>query len=104
MLFHFFLLYIAELPYHTEEFKEVLSEDIVNMSEEEFEQIFTDTAIEFRNVSFSYDNTDNYILENINLKIKKGENIGIIGGIGSGKTSLISLIPKFYEVTKGEFL
>ena len=84
--------------------KEVLSEDIVNMSEEEFEQIFTDTAIEFRNVSFSYDNTDNYILENINLKIKKGENIGIIGGIGSGKTSLISLIPKFYEVTKGEIL
>lgn len=84
--------------------KEVLSEDIVNMSEEEFEQIFTDTAIEFRNVSFSYDNTDNYILENVNLKIKKGENIGIIGGIGSGKTSLISLIPKFYEVTKGEIL
>ena len=84
--------------------KEVLSEDIVNISEEEFEQIFTDTAIEFRNVSFSYDNTDNYILENINLKIKKGENIGIIGGIGSGKTSLISLIPKFYEVTKGEIL
>lgn len=84
--------------------KEVLSEDVVNMSEEEFERIFTDTVIEFKNVSFSYDNTDNYILENINLKIKKGENIGIIGGIGSGKTSLIALIPKFYEVTKGEVL
>lgn len=84
--------------------KEVLSEDVVNMSEEEFERIFTDTVIEFKNVSFSYDNTDNYILENINLKIKKGENIGIIGSIGSGKTSLIALIPKFYEVTKGEVL
>lgn len=84
--------------------KEVLSEDVVNMSEEEFERIFTDTVIEFKNVSFSYDNTDNYILENVNLKIKKGENIGIIGGIGSGKTSLIALIPKFYEVTKGEVL
>lgn len=84
--------------------KEVLSEDVINMSEEEFERIFTDTVIEFKNVSFSYDNTDNYILENINLKIKKGENIGIIGGIGSGKTSLIALIPKFYEVTKGEVL
>lgn len=84
--------------------KEVLFEDITNMSEEEFEKIFTDTIIEFKNVSFSYDNTDNYILENINLKIKKGENIGIIGGIGSGKTSLIALIPKFYEVTKGEVL
>lgn len=84
--------------------KEVLFEDVINMSEEEFERIFTDTVIEFKNVSFSYDNTDNYILENVNLKIKKGENIGIIGGIGSGKTSLIALIPKFYEVTKGEIL
>lgn len=84
--------------------KEVLFEDVSNMSEEEFEKVFTDTVIEFKNVSFSYDKTDNYILENINLKIKKGENIGIIGGIGSGKTSLIALIPKFYEVTKGEVL
>ena len=84
--------------------QEVLLEDVINMSEEEFERIFTDTVIEFKNVSFSYDNTDNYILENVNLKIKKGENIGIIGGIGSGKTSLIALIPKFYEVTKGEVL
>lgn len=84
--------------------KEVLFENIDNLSEEEFEKIFTDTVIEFKNVSFSYDNTDNYILENINLKIKRGENIGIIGGIGSGKTSLIALIPKFYEVTKGEIL
>ncbi|WP_412323191.1 ABC transporter ATP-binding protein [Fusobacterium varium] len=84
--------------------KEVLFEDITNISEEEFEKIFTDTIIEFKNVSFSYDNTNNYILENINLKIKRGENIGIIGGLGSGKTSLIALIPKFYEVTKGEIL
>lgn len=84
--------------------KEVLFENIDNLSEEEFEKIFTDTIIEFKNVSFSYDNTNNYILENINLKIKRGENIGIIGGIGSGKTSLIALIPKFYEVTKGEIL
>lgn len=84
--------------------KEVLFENIDNLSEEEFEKIFTDTVIEFKNVSFSYDNTNNYILENINLKIKRGENIGIIGGIGSGKTSLIALIPKFYEVTKGEIL
>ena len=84
--------------------KEVLFENIDNLSEEEFEKIFTDTVIEFKSVSFSYDNTDNYILKNINLKIKRGENIGIIGGIGSGKTSLIALIPKFYEVTKGEIL
>lgn len=84
--------------------KEVLSENVENISQEEFEKIYTDTIIEFKDLSFSYDGTDNYILENINLKIKRGENIGIIGGIGSGKTTLISLIPKFYQATKGELL
>ena len=84
--------------------KEILSENIENMSQEEFEKLVTDDIIEFKNLSFSYDGTDKYILENINLKIKRGENIGIIGGIGSGKTTFISLIPKFYEATKGELL
>ena len=73
------------------------------MSQEEFEKLVTDDIIEFKNLSFSYDGTDKYILENINLKIKRGENIGIIGGIGSGKTTFISLIPKFYEATKVNF-
>lgn len=84
--------------------KEILSENIENISQEEFEKLVTDDIIEFKNLSFSYDGTDKYILENINLKIKRGENIGIIGGIGSGKTTFISLIPKFYEATKGELL
>ena len=84
--------------------KEILSENIENMSQEESEKLVTDDIIEFKNLSFSYDGTDKYILENINLKIKRGENIGIIGGIGSGKTTFISLIPKFYEATKGELL
>lgn len=84
--------------------KEILSENIENMSQEEFEKLVTDDIIEFKNLSFSYDGTDKYILEDINLKIKRGENIGIIGGIGSGKTTFISLIPKFYEATKGELL
>ncbi|MBP6062665.1 MAG: ABC transporter ATP-binding protein [Fusobacteriaceae bacterium] len=60
--------------------------------------------IEFKNVSFSYSKKEPYILENINFKINKGETVSIIGGIGSGKTTLISLIPRFYEVTKGEIL
>lgn len=57
--------------------------------------------IEFKDVEFSYD-SNNIILENINLKIKKGEHIGIIGSTGSGKTSLINLIPRFYDVTSGK--
>lgn len=58
--------------------------------------------IEFKNVSFSYNNSKQYSLENISLSINKGETIGIIGGTGSGKSTLVNLIPRFYESTEGE--
>lgn len=61
--------------------------------------------IEFRNVNFSYSNDMNRLsLKDINLKIKSGEMVGIIGGTGSGKTSLIQLLPRLYDVTSGEVL
>ncbi len=61
--------------------------------------------IEFRNVDFSYiDDDEKLALKNINIKIKSGETIGIIGGTGDGKTSLVNLIPRLYDVTKGELL
>lgn len=58
-------------------------------------------AIEFDNVSFRYAGAAADSLENINLKIKKGETIGIIGSTGCGKTTLVSLIPRFYDCTEG---
>jgi len=61
-----------------------------------------DGSIEFKNVSFSYiNNKDKECLKNINLKIKSGETIGIIGGTGSGKSSLVNLIPRLYDATEG---
>lgn len=60
--------------------------------------------IEFRNVSFSYPGSKQTILKNINLTIHSGETIGIMGATGCGKTSLINLIPRFYDVTSGEIL
>ncbi len=51
---------------------------------------------------FSYDKSDRYVLEDIDFKIKRGESIGVIGGIGSGKSTLVSLIPRFFDVVKGE--
>ncbi len=62
-------------------------------------------SIEFKNVSFSYvDNKKKECLKNINLSIKSGETVGIIGGTGSGKSSLVNLIPRLYDVTEGSLL
>lgn len=59
--------------------------------------------IEFKNVSFSYIKDKNKLcLENINLKVESGQTIGIIGGTGSSKSSLVQLIPRLYDVTEGE--
>ena len=60
--------------------------------------------IEFKNVSFSYKDSNEYSLKDINLTINKNETIGIIGGTGSGKSTLINLIPRFYDASKGQVL
>ncbi len=57
--------------------------------------------IEFKNVSFSYGENAKYAVKNLSLKIMPGETIGIIGGTGSGKSSIINLIPRFYDATLG---
>lgn len=62
-------------------------------------------AISFRNVSFRYpDATGRPVLRDINLEVKRGETIAVIGSTGSGKTSLVNLIPRFYDATEGEVL
>ncbi len=61
-----------------------------------------DGSIEFENVDFAYSSkADESVLQNINLKISSGETLGIIGATGSGKTSLVSLIPRLYDTTEG---
>ena len=81
---------------------EVLDEqtDIKNSSSPIYEVENGD--IEFENVNFKYsDSADKLCLENINIKIKSGETIGIIGGTGSSKTTLVQLIPRLYDVSSG---
>lgn len=58
-------------------------------------------AVRFDNVSFSYHDNSEYALENISFTAEKGQTIGIIGGTGSGKSTLINLIPRFYDTSKG---
>ena len=62
----------------------------------------SDIAVEFDNVSFTYDGSGESSLEGVSFKAKKGETIGIIGSTGSGKTTLVNLIPGFYRPTEGK--
>ena len=84
---------------------EVLNEkpDITNPENPVME--VADGSIEFRHVDFSYKkNAKEPVLKDINLKIRSGETIGILGGTGSGKSSLVSLLSRLYDVTKGSVL
>ena len=60
--------------------------------------------VEFKNVSFKYPDASDYVLENISFKANKGDTIAIIGSTGCGKSTLINLIPRFYDTTDGEVL
>ncbi len=71
-----------------------------NLSDEASEK--SDKFIEFKNVTLKYKNAGDASLSDINFSVKRGETIGIIGGTGSGKTSLVSLLPHFYDSTSGD--
>ena len=60
--------------------------------------------IEFKKVSFKYPDADEYILKDITFKVNKGETVAFIGSTGSGKSTLVNLLPRFYDVTEGEIL
>lgn len=61
-------------------------------------------TVEFKNVSFKYPDASEYVLKNISFKVNKGETVAFIGSTGSGKSTLINLIPRFYDATEGEVL
>lgn len=61
-------------------------------------------TVEFKNVSFKYEDADEYLLKNISFKANKGETVAFIGSTGSGKSTLINLVPRFYDATDGEVL
>lgn len=63
-----------------------------------------DGEVEFRNVSFRYPDADGYVIRDISFSAKKGETVAIIGSTGCGKSTVINLIPRFYDVTEGEVL
>lgn len=86
-----------------ERINEVLERD-VNIKEGSVSEGKEQGTVEFKNVSFRYPHASEDELSNINFKIEKGQTLAIIGATGSGKTTLISLIPRFYDATDGEVL
>ena len=72
-----------------------------NLKENKTDEIGT---VEFKDVSFKYPDADEYLLRNISFKAEKGETIAFIGSTGSGKSTLINLVPRFYDATEGEVL
>lgn len=83
---------------------EVLDEEI-SIKDGDFSGTTKEKGIvEFKNVSFKYPDADEYLLKNISFKVNQGETIAFIGSTGSGKSSLINLVPRFYDVTEGEVL
>lgn len=73
-------------------------------SEEAIELRHPRGDVEFKNVSFRYNNTGDYVLKNISLTVHPGEYVALVGSSGVGKTTLLSLIPRFYDVNEGEVL
>ena len=86
-----------------ERINEVLERD-VNIKEGNVSEGREQGTVEFKNVSFRYPHASEDELSNISFKINKGQTLAIIGATGSGKTTLISLIPRFYDATEGEVL
>ena len=68
------------------------------------DKVETDVAVSFENITFRYGASPEPSLEDIDVTVKRGQTVGIIGGTGSGKTSLVNLIPRFYDVEKGRVL
>ena len=104
MMLSFVFVMIIMAQSSAERIIEVIDEEPTIKDNEKSIKEVKDGSIKFENVSFQYSDEqkdDKFALENINLDIKAGETIGIIGGTGSSKSTLVQLIPRLYDVTKG---
>ncbi len=105
MMFAMILIFVSRALASAKRILEVLEEDSDFIDCDDCITEFDLTgAIEFKNVYFSYEQDGNYVLNDISFKVNSGERVGIIGSTGSGKTTLINLIPRLYDVSEGEIL
>ncbi|MCK5761906.1 MAG: ABC transporter ATP-binding protein [Candidatus Izimaplasma sp.] len=105
MMFAMMMIFISRAAVSAKRIMEIFDEKVDLVSKPDaINNIELSGAIEFRNVSFGYGTDGNRVLNDISFKIKSGETIGIIGSTGSGKSSLIHLIPRLYDICEGEVL
>ncbi len=104
LMLTFIFMIIPRAQVSAKRIAEVLEEDI-SVKDGSFEGNTEDKGtVEFKDVSFKYPDADEYILKNISFKVNKGETIAFIGSTGSGKSTLINLVPRLYDATDGEVL
>ena len=106
LLLTFIFMIVPRANVSAKRINEVLDEEITikegNVSN--IKDLKETGTVEFKNVSFKYPDAEEYLLKNISFKANKGETIAIIGSTGSGKSTVINLIPRFYDATDGEVL
>ena len=105
LMFAMMLIFLSRATVSAKRIQEVFDEvpDLKN-SDDPFLDFTLTGNIEFKNVSFGYGNDGNRVLKDISFSVNKGETIGIIGSTGSGKSSLVHLIPRLYDVCEGSIL
>ncbi|MFP4287434.1 MAG: ABC transporter ATP-binding protein [Candidatus Izemoplasmataceae bacterium] len=104
MMFAFMMIFISRADVSAARINEIFHAEIDLMNPTNGDQSKVHGKITFNHVSFGYGDASHLALKNINLTINPGEKIGIIGSTGSGKSSLVSLIPRLYDVSEGEVL
>lgn len=102
MMLTFIFMIIPRAQVSAKRINEVLTHDI--SVEQGKENVNLNGDIEFKNVSFKFPNGDEELLENINFKLQEGETLAIIGASGSGKTTILNLMARMYDVSDGEIL
>ena len=101
MMFSMVLVMVTMAKASAERIEEIIDEEAAISNPKSPVMNVKNGDISFENVNFSYKNNNNYCLKNINLSIKSGETVGIIGGTGSSKSTLVQLIPRLYDVSEG---
>ena len=105
MMLSMVMVMISIATSSAERVAEVLNEESTLKNPEDPVYEVADGSVEFRNVGFKYsEKAERFALHNINLRVESGQTVGILGGTGSSKTSLVNLIPRLYDVTEGQVM